>query len=136
MKSPQENDEVMSKRVREILDLGASHLDHRISVRLYESRCDALRHQTVTASGFSLNGVGTLVVGAFQRHVRIGLALVALAAGGVAVQIWQNDQQASELADIDIQLLSDEVPPSAYTDPGFQEWLQHLSESDDSSLPE
>jgi hypothetical protein len=71
-----------------------------------------------------------------HSHYRGILAFVALAVGAIGVQVWQNERDAAELAEIDSALLSDEVPPSAYTDQGFMEWLHHLSEQEDDSLPE
>ena len=54
----------------------------------------------------------------------------------MGVQFWQNLQTASELAEIDSALLSDEVSPGAYLDQGFMEWLNHLSQQEEDSLPQ
>ncbi len=121
-------------RIRGALDQGLANLDSKASLRLYEARCDALRHQAAPIAVLSLAGVGQLLGDSWHRHYRGVLAFLALAIGALGVQIWQNYQQADELAEIDSALLTDEVPPSAYTDPGFLEWLQHLSDSDAESL--
>lgn len=121
-------------RIRGALDHGTTELGEKASLRLYEARCDALRHQATPVTVLSLAGFGQLVGDSWHRHYRGILAFLALAIGALGVQIWQNYQQADELADIDSALLTDEVPPSAYTDPGFLEWLQHLSDSDEDSL--
>jgi hypothetical protein len=123
-------------RVRDLLNASTENLDQGVAVRLYESRCDALRHQAAPVTALGLAGFGQFVSDSLHSHYRGILAFVALAIGAVGVQVWQNDRDATELAEIDSALLSDEVPPSAYTDQGFMEWLHHLSEQEDNSLPE
>ncbi len=131
---PEEAD--FTRRVRRALDEGTANVNDRVSVRLYEARCDALRHQAAPVVATSLAGFGHILSVTFHNHYRGVLAFIALAIGALGVQLWQNEQEAAELAEIDSELLSDEVPPSAYTDQGFLEWLNRLSESDEQSLPE
>ena len=50
--------------------------------------------------------------------------LVILAAGLLLVQDLTDREQVLAAADIDAVLLADELPPSAYTDPGFREFLK------------
>jgi hypothetical protein len=127
----------LAARIRGLLDQGTAEISEKAALRLYEARCDALRHQAIPVSGLGLAGVGHLVSHSIQRHYRGILAVVALTIGAAGVQLWQNEQEAAEMAEIDSELLGDEVPPSAYTDQGFLEWLQRLSESDEeASLPE
>jgi uncharacterized protein YjiS (DUF1127 family) len=123
-------------RIRELLEQGNTRLDQRISLRLYEARCDALRHQMAPAATLGIAGMGHHVVDLVQHHRRGIVALLALAVGALSVHLWQNAQEVDALAEIDTELLSDEVPPSAYTDQGFLEWLQRVSESEEESLPE
>lgn len=54
------------------------------------------------------------------------LPMVGLVVGLVVIQMVQNDQRASELAEIDAALLTDDLPPAAYTDPGFAHFLKTL----------
>jgi hypothetical protein len=131
-----QNELEFASRVRDMLNASAENLDQSVAVRLYESRCDALRHQAAPVAALSLAGLGHFMSDSLHIHYRGILAFVALAVGAIGVQVWQNDQDAAELAEIDSALLSDEVPPSAYTDQGFMEWLHHLSEQEDDSLPE
>jgi Protein of unknown function (DUF3619) len=57
---------------------------------------------------------------------RIGsaLPLVALALGLLVINGLQNDDRARELADIDAALLTDELPPAAFVDRGFVQFLK------------
>ena len=57
---------------------------------------------------------------------RLGVALpaVALLAGLLLIQQSHIDEQISAAAEIDAALLADDVPPNAYSDPGFVEFLK------------
>jgi hypothetical protein len=123
-------------RVRNVLNQGATALDQKAALRLYEARCDALRHQAAPVATLSLAGISRALTDSLQNHYRGILAFMALVVGAAGVQFWHNLQQADEMAEIDAALLSDEVSPAAYTDQGFVEWLHHLSEQDDESLSE
>jgi hypothetical protein len=51
------------------------------------------------------------------------LPFVALVAGLVLIQQLQVQEEIDAAAEIDADLLSDDVPPDAYSDPGFKEFL-------------
>jgi len=50
--------------------------------------------------------------------------VLALAAALVLVQTEQQDEQLRAAIETDAALLADDLPPSAYTDPGFAEFLK------------
>ena len=50
--------------------------------------------------------------------------MLALVAGLVAVDQWQADEQIYATAELDAGLLSDTLPPEAYRDPGFAEFVK------------
>lgn len=52
------------------------------------------------------------------------LPVFALAAGLFMIQRWQEDAQISVAAEVDAALLSDDLPPRAYSDAGFAEFLK------------
>ena len=58
--------------------------------------------------------------------VRLGaiLPLVALVGGLLLIQDWHGSNQIAAAAEIDASLLADDLPPSAYSDPGFVEYLK------------
>lgn len=62
--------------------------------------------------------------------LRLGSALpvLVLAGGLVLIQEWQSRSQIQAAVEIDTALLSDSVPPDAYADPGFVEFLRTASE--------
>jgi hypothetical protein len=52
------------------------------------------------------------------------LPLLALAAGLLLIQHWHDEAQIATAAEIDADLLSDDLPPNAYSDAGFVEFLK------------
>jgi hypothetical protein len=52
------------------------------------------------------------------------LPVLALAAGLVVIEKWQDRVEINDAAEIDAALLSDDLPPSAYSDAGFVEFLK------------
>ena len=72
-------------------------------------------------------GRGSLGLGGGGRFW-LGLAawvpLAALIAGLVLIQQWNDRQQVLAAAEIDAVLLADDLPPAAWTDPGFREYLK------------
>jgi hypothetical protein len=52
------------------------------------------------------------------------LPIIALVAGLMLIQHQHARQRAAALAEIDVDLLVDELPPQAYSDPGFVEFLK------------
>ncbi|GAB4213961.1 MAG: hypothetical protein Fur007_09210 [Rhodoferax sp.] len=52
------------------------------------------------------------------------LVLLAMMAGLWLLHDLQTDRKAHELADVDRILLTDDLPPTAYLDPGFRAFLK------------
>lgn len=58
-------------------------------------------------------------------RVASALPLLVLIAGLWAISAWYQQEQVQAAAEVDMALLSDELPPSAYADPGFEEYLRN-----------
>ena len=56
------------------------------------------------------------------------LPLLALVAGLVLIQSEHVRRQVAAAAEVDADLLLDDLPPAAYRDPGFVEFLKHQSD--------
>ena len=70
---------------------------------------------------------GALLLGSFRpwlQRAAAFLPLLLLLAGLMLIQQWQLREQVLAAADIDSLLLADALPPSAYSDPGFAEYLR------------
>jgi hypothetical protein len=52
------------------------------------------------------------------------LPLLALIIGLITIAVIQDEIRVRELAEVDAELLTDELPPSAYTDPGFTQFMR------------
>jgi Protein of unknown function (DUF3619) len=110
-------------------------LPHDISERLRVARQQALAQrkialaaQTQAAPSIFASGSAAVLGGGdgfgWFNRVFSAVPLLALVVGLVAININVNDDRANELADVDTQLLTDDLPPSAHTDPGFAQYLK------------
>ncbi len=114
------------------LSRGAQALPHDISERLRFSRERALASRRAAAVL-----TAAPVVVSYGRAAALGsppslwlrlvsaLPLVMLVAGLVFIQHHHDLQQIAVAAEIDSALLADDLPPAAYGDPGFSEFLRN-----------
>ncbi|MFM9880952.1 MAG: DUF3619 family protein [Burkholderiaceae bacterium] len=117
------------------LSEGAQNLPHDISERLRSARVQALalRKHTQTRpvltgtaflSGNALSlGYGDEGLSWWNRLASV-LPLVLLVYGLLTISSLQDDSRADETAEVDAALLTDDLPPSAYADPAFVQFLK------------
>jgi hypothetical protein len=108
---------------------GADDLPYEARERLRAARVRALAARKKPEVAPMVVGRGasaTLALGERTWFNRIAsvLPLVVLAAGLVMIHSIQSDRRASELAEVDAALLTDDLPPAAYADPGFVQFLK------------
>ena len=129
-------------RVTARLSAGAEELPHDIAERLRVARQQALarRRQALLArpatpasargragaSRFGDEGLG------FWGRLASATLVMTLAVGLVTISIVQDDDRAVEVADLDAALLTDDLPPAAYSDPGFLQYLKAGAEKSSS----
>lgn len=122
----------LGRRMAARLDASIEELPHDISERLRVARLRALdRYRAAVPAMATINtsGAATLLVGGdedrgfWPRLVSL-VPLLALLAGLVALQIQGDDSLTEELAAIDAAILTDDLPPDAYADPGFAQFLK------------
>lgn len=123
------NEVKFAYRVRQVLNQGVDNLDRKAADRLYEARQRALAHQKVAVATLSFAGIGHFATESLPTYVRTVLAASALLIGVVFTYYWANFEQAAENEEIDSALLSDDLPPAAYIDKGFQAWLDRSAHS-------
>ncbi len=114
------------------LSAATSDLPHDISERLRVARTQAVAkrkvHQLMEASpvlasgGSATLGFGDEGLNWWGRIASV-LPLLALAVGLVAINAIQNENIANEIAVVDVALLVDDLPPAAYADPGFVQFI-------------
>lgn len=56
------------------------------------------------------------------------LPMLALLGGLLVINVVQSDNRDAELAEVDTALLLDDLPPAAYADPGFVQFLKSSRE--------
>lgn len=124
-------------RVAARLSMGNAELPHDISERLRVARHQAvaMRKRTqliaVTKSATAIFGSGGSASMNFDdegpnlwNRIASFLPLIALVVGLVSISVIQNDMRAKELAEVDSALLVDDLPPAAYADVGFAQFLK------------
>ena len=138
------NEERFHLEIRRALDESAGRLPFRVAHRLERARglaltrlsqADAAARRTVevrevmaataTAGGGSAaspNGEGTSWWWRFAATV---LPLLIVVAGLMAISVWVDTDMAEDTADVDMAVLTDDVPISAYADRGFGVFLKN-----------
>jgi hypothetical protein len=112
----------------------AAALPHDIGERLRVARDQAIlrareiRLQAPVAAP-ALAGVagGAIRLGGpspWWQRMASALPLLVLLAGLLLIDQWNLREQMLAAADIDAVLLADDLPPTAYSDPGFGEFLR------------
>lgn len=114
---------------------GSESLPYDISERLRAARMQALAKRKIAAFEVrtapvlvSSNGSVTLGMGGegsgWWNALVSAVPLMALVVGLVFITISQDELGANEVAEVDAALLTDDLPPSAYADPGFMQFLK------------
>jgi hypothetical protein len=118
------------------LSAGAADLPYDISERLRAARVQAVAKRKIAStqtagSVFSAgNGSAMLSWGnsgdGLSWWGRLGsvMPLIALVVGLLTINSVQNDNRAQEVAEVDAALLTDDLPPAAFSDPGFVQFLK------------
>ncbi|PTT88717.1 DUF3619 domain-containing protein [Pelomonas sp. HMWF004] len=83
---------------------------------------------TLAMTGSPLAGMGGNKKGGWWSMLVSALPLLLLAGGLLLMQQGQENQQIAAAAEVDTALLSDSLPPAAFTDPGFSEFLRDAEE--------
>jgi hypothetical protein len=108
-------------------------LPYEVRERLRAARVQALqlRKQAATRTAPAIlanGGSATATAGeeSFSLWTRIGsvLPLLVLVAGLVLLHSTQAEHRANEIAEVDAAILTDDLPPAAYADPGFLQFLK------------
>jgi Protein of unknown function (DUF3619) len=109
-------------------------LPHDVSERLRFAREKAVVRahevrQVAPASAViaARTGGGAAIMGGpvpwWQRAASFA-PLLMLVVGFLVIDHWSAREQVVAAADLDAQLLADDLPPEAYSDPGFAEFLR------------
>lgn len=138
MNPTQKNIDVLQERFARkavsYISNSTADLPHDITERLR-----AARFQAVAGRKIVNNQTSVAVVGQGQSAAltwgsdgpsgwwtRIGalVPLVALVVGLFTINMVQSNNRAQEVAEVDVALLTDALPPEAFSDPGFVQFLK------------
>ena len=135
LRSSEYDEEMLGRRIAARLTQSTDQLPRDITERLRAARVQAVekrKHVLLQSSAawllqtrsgaLSLNQAGGHSSW-WHRLGAVGLLLV-LAVGLLIINVVQDDIGAQELADIDAAILTDDLPPSAYVDAGFAQFLK------------
>lgn len=138
---PASNEDIaghFARRVTARLNEGTGELPYDISERLRAARVQALAkrkkpallHQTAPAPVLVRVGRSAAMGGwnseggSWWRSLISAVPVLALVVGLVAINFVQEEHSSTEVAAVDAALLTDDLPPSAYFDPGFVQFLK------------
>lgn len=126
-----------ARRVTARLTSATDDLPYDISERLRAARMQALAKRKVTVqvrraapAPAVVHSGNTAMLGGGGEHSGWWNALVsaipvmALLVGLVVINTAQDENGTNEVAEVDAALLTDELPPAAYSDPGFVQFLK------------
>lgn len=123
----------MGQALARRLNEHATDLPHDISERLRAARMQALaqrKRETVQVLAPQLEMAGLGIQLPMDEGLNLwsrlasALPLIVLMAGLAGIHVFQNEYRANEIASLDAELLTDDLPPDAYTDPGFLVFLK------------
>jgi hypothetical protein len=127
--APDTKEREFTLKLRHALDESAARLPAFTRDKLAAARHTALARKKSKPQATPAFAYAALHIPAFEQRVsplrqlaRV-LPLVALIVGIVAVAYWEDAQHATELAEIDAAMLSDDLPLNAYLDHGFNAYL-------------
>jgi hypothetical protein len=125
-----------------LLRHGSQSLPAGIKDRLYAARMKAIsvkkpekariqQHVLASTTGSWSSGSRS-----FWDNVGWLAPLVVLVFGLIGIAQWQQDSRINDIAELDVALLTDDVPPDAYADSGFMGFLKNgpLADSEQDSL--
>ena len=116
------------------LTSGTDDLPYDISERLRAARMQALAKRKVVApvrkaAPVVLHSGSTAILGrgsdgGWWNALVSAIPLMALVIGLFAINAAQDENGLNEVAEVDAALLTDDLPPEAYADPGFMQFLK------------
>lgn len=137
MKTPPNNVDLAleryAHRITARLDEGLAGLPYEITEQLRAGRMQALsqRKKAVLvrkpASVFTRMGHSLALGGGpatWGYALMSAIPVLALVAGVMLVGAQQDETGVIEIAEVDAALLTDDLPPAAYADPGFVQFLK------------
>ena len=132
------NEQKFSKLLRPWLDASVQKLNYRTVHRLEIGRKAAIKAigtgilSSSTSSNTSVSNSGALALGGSNQSgwsiwnkLSVGFSALVLVVGMYAISDWRAETDAEESAVEDAQLLTDDLPLTAYADHGFGVFMKN-----------
>ncbi|WP_027015869.1 DUF3619 family protein [Comamonas composti] len=130
--------EIFARKITARLGEGQAQLPYEITERLRAARVRALDQRRRESIGMVAHAQastqiqgGTMTLGGsgneggtWWRALISAVPVLALIAGLVVVSDQTERKSLTEVAEVDTALLTDDLPPAAYADPGFIQYLR------------
>lgn len=125
-------EERQAYRIRQALNHGLADIPPAAARRLEAARHLALTRQKQLAPQIALSGENapTIWSAPVAPYIKQLLAVLALLLGMWISLYWHSAQYVTELEEVDSALLADDLPPDAFLDNDFFEWLKDDSSED------
>ena len=124
-------------KIRRALDQNMANLPDHTASRLAAARSIALSRKKkdaplpVPVMQAAMAGHGTDVphpLFLWLRRIGMAVPVLALIGGLAGIYEFEQQQRITDIADIDTAILTDELPPAAYLDHGFNTYLANRTE--------
>ncbi len=134
------DDRLTANVVKRLLDESAqdipAHIQARMNLAIAKAvQVHASKQSVSSVDAASPNAISNLVrqFGEWFNRPALSVAVSALFVAGAAFGVAQfgvehHDARVSETADLDAAILSDDLPPDAYLDPGFINYATELQQ--------
>lgn len=122
-----QQEQELAQKIIGRLDDGLNQLDAGTRERLVAARRAALarcREEPVRVFGLAWAGRMGHFMGQHGLGTRLAAAVTALVIATAGVVYWQGVAPNGDSAELEIALLTDELPINAYLDKGFDSWLK------------
>jgi hypothetical protein len=120
-------------KVRHALNEHLDHLPPSTADRLAAARKAAVARKkpdstAALAVGQLAGHVGSFFSFSFLGRMSVLVPLLALVAGLAGIYQYEEQQRIAEMAELDAEVLSDELPLVAYLDEGFNAYLEQRAQ--------
>ncbi|RMX07663.1 DUF3619 family protein [Corticibacter populi] len=116
---------------------GEAALGHDITARLRAARMQALEaHRKALATQPADQAIASSPSrSVWWKRLLAAVPIAAAGAGAIFMQGAVSDDGAAEIVDVDVKLLSGDVPPQAFADPAFLEYLKNRAQAPAAKAP-
>lgn len=120
-------------KVRHALNEHLDHLPASTADRLASARKAAIARKkpesgVAMAAGQLAGRAGAMFSFAFLGRMSVIVPLMALVIGLAGIYQYEEQQRIAEVAELDAEVLSDELPLTAYLDEGFNAYLEQRAQ--------